>query len=643
LLPLAEGTNNDKGMVSMNPIDCKHRLVIDFETYFDKDYSLSKMTTQQYILDDRFSVICVAVKLDDDDTKHYASADLSKVRAWLKQFPWDDAVCIAHNAMFDGAILEWVYKIKPKAYFCTMMGARPNLVPYTDNGRMSLAAVSKYLGIKEKGTMLKRTIGMTLADLISKGLMLEMLTYCGDDVDNCAIVYEHEISNLPEDEQYMLSLTVRKFVRPQVVLDTYRLNSALAGVKMAKENLLATLTVELGVPDGAPLKKMLMSNLKFAAQLRKMGVEPPMKISPATGKETYAFAKSDPDFQALQQHASASVQALVAARLGTKSTMEETRLQRFINVAETSSQHVFGIPLVYYGAHTGRFSGQDKLNLQNLPRGNSLRFAIEAPLGMECVVADLSQVEARITAALCGEAKLTNAFTMGLDVYSVFASDLFGREITKENKHERFIGKQCILGLGFNMSWQKFQGTMKSFGTVLADADAKRTVYFYRDQYKAIVNSWNHLDQMIVAMASGDTVPWGPVTFMKGRCVLPNGMQLHYPDLQRDYIDAKGNHWRGWSYDYRGKRKGLYGGALLENIVQALARIILVDAELELARRKHYAALSVHDELIYVCKEAHAHVMEKALSYVLTRDVPWLPELTLACESDIGKSYGDAK
>lgn len=626
----------------MNPSECKHTLAIDFETFYSQDYSLSKMTTQEYIYHDEFNVICVAVKLDDERTKVFAGT-YAKTREWLLQFPWGDACLIAHNAMFDAAILEWIFKIHPKAYFCTMMGARPNLVSYTHNGRMSLAAVVDYLGIGKKGTTVLRTKGKSQTDIIRAGLMLEFLTYCIDDVDLCYGTYKAEIEALPAREQFMLSLTVRKFVRPQLYLRPTVLTRELLAVQDEKEMHLARIQKDLGVGTTEEVKKKLMSNPMFAALLLDYNVVPPRKISPRTGKETYAFAKSDPDFQALLEHDNTGVRTLVEARMGTKSTIDETRLQRFINVANTTADNIFAVPLTYYGAHTGRFSGQDKLNLQNLRRGGKLRDAIIPKAGYKIVVADLSQVEARITAALCRQENLNNAFTMGLDVYSVFATDLFGYPVSKATPDERFIGKQCILGLGFNMSWQKFQATMRTFGTDLPDKEAKRIVYFYRDKHPSIVDTWGWLDGAIHAMATGNIVKWGPVVFMKGRCVLPNGMQIHYPSLELNHVDAKGNQWNGYSYLYRGKRKNIYGGALLENIVQALARIILCDAELLLADRNFFAALSVHDELIYAVEADKATLLERALNAALTRQVPFLPNLTLECESDIGDSYGECK
>jgi DNA polymerase len=238
---------------------------------------------------------------------------------------------------------------------------------------------------------------------------------------------------------------------------------------------------------------------------------------------------------------------------------------------------------------------------------------------------------------LCEQNNLINAFTMGLDVYSMFAADLYGVPVTKESHpDERFIGKQSILGLGFSMSWGRFQEQLKTFGKYIDDSEAKRIVKFYRSQYPQIQSMWYTLNQVIdEALYRGNVMKLGPVIFQKGRVILPNGMQIHYPEMENTDGD--------FSYNFRGKRKRLYGGALLENIVQALARIILTNAERRLAERGFFAALSVHDELIFCTETEKAEILERALNATLTAEVAWLPRLPLECESSTGISYGSVK
>jgi DNA polymerase len=133
----------------------------------------------------------------------------------------------------------------------------------------------------------------------------------------------------------LIDLTIRMFTEPTLILDKEVLTNHLSIVKSAKEQLLGKALVD---------KADIMSNPKLADLLHKCGVEPPTKISPTTGKEAFAFAKSDEAFKELLEHENPVVQAIVAARLGVKSTLEETRTERFIGIAERGT---LPIPLRY--------------------------------------------------------------------------------------------------------------------------------------------------------------------------------------------------------------------------------------------------------------------------------------------------------
>ena len=165
--------------------------------------------------------------------------------------------------------------------------------------------------------------------------------------------------------------------------------------------------------------ELLQSNPKFAECLKTLGVVPPMKMSPRTNKETFAFSKSDQAMTELLEHPNIAVQTLVAARIGVKSTLEETRTDRFLNIGKRAG--VLPVPLKYYAAHTGRWGGTDKVNLQNLPsRGsNTIKKCIVAPDGYVLIDADSSQIEARTLAWLAGQTDLVNAFANKEDVYKI--------------------------------------------------------------------------------------------------------------------------------------------------------------------------------------------------------------------------------
>lgn len=604
-------------------------ITLDWETFYTSEYSLSKMTTQQYVMSPYFEVILIAVKVNDEKTVWFSGTS-KQVKKWLLQFPWESSVAIAHNALFDGSILEWHFGIRPKQWLCTMMAARPLCAPYTPNGRVGLKHVAEYLSLGQKGTEVLRAIGKQRRDFSPQELE-QYAAYCVNDTNLCYQIAEKLAPQLPVFERDLISATIEKYTRPKLLLDRNVLSGRLTKLREEKQNIL----VKAGLTD----RSLLMSNPMFADALRMLNVTPPTKISPRTGKETYAFAKNDGQFKVLLDHDDYRVQTLVAARLKHKSTQEETRLSRFIEVADAMGKVPngrFGIPLLYYGAHTGRFSGFDKLNLQNLPRGSKLRAALVAPPGHVVVAGDLSQIEARILATLAGEHSLVDAFRTGVDIYAKFASKLYNRRIQKGvDNDERFVGKTAVLGLGYQMGHEKFRNQIMANNIDITLLEARRIVDMYRNLYPKIPLFWSKMSGVIGRMHLGMRGDLGCIKIMKNAIILPNGMRLIYPELHEGED--------GWVYKSRGCFTKLYGGKLTENLVQALARIIVSTTELMLYHKGWPAALQVHDELVYVIPENKAHIFARVLNKALVQPVPWLPNLPLAAEVNIGKNYAEAK
>jgi hypothetical protein len=326
-------------------------ITLDFETYYDQDYSLSKMTTESYIRDSRFEVIGVAVKVGSGPTNWF-SGTREETLAFLSTYDWANSFALAHNTMFDGAIMSWQFGIKPKAWLDTLCMARA-LHGVEVGG--SLKAIAERYGVGEKGTEVVAAKGKRRADFTVED-MTRYASYCVNDVELTRDVFNIMGRGFPKGELKLIDLTLRMFIDPILDLDTGLLEMHLERIKDWKDQLL----IDAGITD----KKELLSNSKFAELLKGFGVVPPMKISPTTGKETYAFAKTDEGFKALAEDEDIRVQALVAARLGNKSTLEETRTQRFIDI---SKRGLLPVPIRYYAAHTGRWGGDDKINLQNLP------------------------------------------------------------------------------------------------------------------------------------------------------------------------------------------------------------------------------------------------------------------------------------
>jgi DNA polymerase len=617
-------------------------IFIDYETYYDRDYSLRKMTPVEYVLDHRFECIGCAVKEGLDGEPYWVDGvDLPLFFADLNA---SDTMLVSHNALFDACITAWRYNFHPRLTADTLGIARATIGHECKS--LSLANVALKLGIGAKGGTVHKVEGMSAAAIKAAGLYDEYVQYSSNDVELCAEIYRKlvvEERRFPIKELAVMDMVIRCAIEPQMYLDQNVLALHHHTIKARKEELLQRVSID---------KSELMSNDKFAQALRNIGVEPPMKISLLTGKETFAFSKTDPAFMDLLEHDEPQVQALVSARLGLKSTLEETRTERFMSIARLTwpgnKQGLMPMPLRYSGAHTHRLSGDWSLNVQNMPRGGALRRALIAPPGHVVLASDASQIEARIVAWIADQFDLVEQFAKGEDVYSSFASKVFGREINKKtDPAERFIGKTAILGLGYGLGWTKFQRTVKMQSKAqtgklidLTDEEALNVVQTYRNGYSSIPAIWRVLGDNINVLSSGNgSFSIGPCVFEKGAILLPNGLRLHYHDLKYDNNE--------WTYTYAGKPKRLYGGALLENIVQALARIVVMDAaarlRTKLAMYDVQLALQVHDELVYVVPEEVAAVCEKiALDEMSTRP-SWAPTLPLAAEASYGKSYGDAK
>lgn len=634
-------------------------ITIDFETYYDSDYSLSKLSTEEYVNDPRFETIGFAYKIDDERTVWVPGNDPYQGAHKLRSLPWANAFVLAHNTMFDGAIMSWKYDIKPKGWLDTLSMGRA--LHGVEAGGSLKAMAERYLA-GAKGTEVldakgKRSHQFSPTDLAQYG------AYCRNDVElTHNIFHKMMAAGFPPIELKLIDLTLKMYVEPVLKLDARALELHLEDTAAQKQGHLVNALSAIGRKDlalqqilgdeetRAGIRKELMSNPKFAAILEALVDEQgnrvvpsiPKKISMATGKETYAFAKSDEPFKALLQHEDVRVQALCAARLGTKSTLEETRTQRFINIGQRNG--VFPVPLKYYAAHTGRWGGSDSVNLQNLPsRGpnaGKLKKAILAPEGYVFIDADSSQIEARTLAWESEQDDLVESFARGEDVYKIMAAAIYGKAEEEITKEERFVGKTTILGAGYGMGGPKFQAQLKTFGTDLSTDECARIISVYRSRYPKIPQLWRESQEALRCMVRGQTMKLGRndlLTVDDKGILLPNGLYIYYNGI-REIADAEGK--RQFVYDTRTGPNKIYGGKVVENFTQAVARCIIGEQMLKIAKR-YKVVLTVHDAIGIVARREEA---DEARAYVETcmRWVPaWAEGLPVNCESGMGDSYGD--
>jgi DNA polymerase len=652
-------------------------LVVDFETRWDsKEYTLSKLTTESYIRDPRFKAFGMGYKWYGEDGVVWVTHD--ELPEFFASIDWSDTGVLAHNAQFDVAILAWVYNVRPKFILDSLSMGRALRGVEVGN---SLATLAQHYELPAKGKAVNNSNGVFELDY---ELEQELADYCKHDVFLCEEVFKRlndEVDGgFPKGELKLIDLTLKMFCYPTLELDKEMLNEAIVDEKIKREALLA----KIGVEETA-----LASNDKFADVLLELGVTPPKKISKTTGKEAYALAKNDALFQALLNSDNEDVALLCEARLKVKSTLERTRAQRFVEISERGT---LPVPLNYYGAHTGRWSASkgSGLNLQNLKRGSFLRKAIKAPKGYTLVVCDLSQIEPRVLAYLADYQSLLNIFSSGKDAYSAFGAQMFGIPDLNKETHPtlRQSAKSALLGCGYGMGWASFAAQLltgflgapptmydKTFASTLhvtkMDANdfmenkdymdkladiphtctdeelfihalcAKKIIGIYRETSQPVVEMWNLCSQLIeYSLYKGKPYEYKCLTFDKERIILPSGLWLRYPNLEfRPYAEGEKP---SWCYEDGKKTKRLYGGKLVENIVQAVARCVMTDGMLRIHKR-YQCVLTVHDEVVVLVPDAEVQEAEKWVYEQMIMNPSYLDGIPLDAEASNAKRYGDAK
>ncbi len=635
-------------------------LTCDFESHYAQGYSLSSLTTEEYIRDPRFEVIGVAVKIDDGETE-WASGSHAELKEWLKKFDWKNSAVLAHNAQFDCAILSWIFDIHPKFLLDTLSMSRALHGVEADH---RLAALAVKYGIGTKGTEVIQAKGKRRGDF-SEEELADYGDYCINDVELTYKLFRIFAGRFPAKEFKLIDLTLKMFTEPVLELNKSLLTQHLSHVVLQKQKLLESLTRDQSIqkyladPANAPLpppgigiptvdnsillKNVLMSNDKLADILRALDVDPPMKFSVRKEAPTYAFAKSDEAFTALLEHEDPRVQAIVAARIGVKSTLEETRTERFIGIATRGK---LPAPLKYFGAHTSRFSGLDSINLQNLSARDknkkALKQAILAPKGYVIIDGDSSQIEARVTAWLAGQTDLVEGFRQGRPVYEEQAAKIYGKDVSAVTPDERFSGKVAILQAQYGSGAPKFMETMRQQGRVISLDESRQIIQVYRDSNPKITALWRQAQNALACMTRGEACRIGvvpgviDVLHKSNEIQIPAGLTIKYTGLTAQPGE------KGPEFFYRTRRSmvKLYGAKCVENLSQAVARCVVTEQMLKIAKR-YRVVLTVHDSVVCCVREEE---QEEAAKYI-TECMRWTPEwargLPVNCEVKIGPNYGD--
>ena len=669
---------------------------LDFESYWDSEYALKKLSPLEYVMDDRWETISLAMEQDDQEPMVVFGE--SDVKHLLAQVDWSRHAACGHNMSgFDSYIMAYRYGIKPKLWICTAAMARPlhaktcgvSLAALVGHYRAELEAMG-IRGVKD-AAVLHETKGRRLKDF-SPEEITRMGLYNGDDTRQCRGLFRILRKHYSPAELWQIDAIIRMRTEPQFQLNIPMLEAAASSERVRKHASLLDLARKLGISlvdleeghgeDGdtwdnfdtvtkteakvtQEVKAMMASAAKFSELLTSLGVPVPMKKSPSDpAKMIPALSKTDEDFIALQEHENEVVASAARLRLDVKSTLLETRLQK-LTTAGRLAGGMLPIPIRYCGADTtGRDSGEE-YNPQNFPRigpvpraTDALRNGLTAPPGHKIIVADQSGIELRVNHFLWQVGSSMDAYRASpdkADLYRSFAAQWLFRIAAQEiTKDQRQIGKIAQLGLGFGAGPATFQRIARVMGGIDmpltgGDINAADVVAIWRDAYSEIVAGWRVCGHALNHIYFGREVqidPWGLMHTSKHGIHLPSGRIIRYPDLRQEDVGEwdDGRKKTSWCYASGRHKAWLTGPKTDENCVQALARDSVFEAALEFYRATQFRpALRVHDELIYVVPESVAEQALATLQGILRTPPTWWPELIVWSEGDIGDTYGAAK
>ena len=673
------------------------RLVaIDFESFFStKDgYTLSKMGPIEYIRDPRFAVQMMAWHNGEGGNVVFGQDIPVKLKELEIESP--DVVTFAHNgAGFDFLILNEVYGVRPAHPIDTIpMAAWCGI---TRLGPASHKAVTDYLGNGEKlaGTVISD--GKRWPEDFSDGERTAFAFYASQDAAQCMANAKAMLPYMTPDAMKFIEITSRMACEPVLELDRDMLLRYREELKAKTAKAREDLGKLFRFPDEETFLKAVRSKPAFCKMLEILGRQAPLKLSAkktATKLESLrltgnqnpapeesevwepALAKTDLDFTAMQSDPDERVALLVRTRLENNSSMQASRTERFLALADGRPMPVM---LQAFKAHTSRYTAgnegkSDGLQMQNLSKRDpsllTLRRAIKAPEGTGLVACDSSQVEARILAYVSDNQPLLQAFREGADPYADLAEKIFGvpskdihdgaKSGDKKLKVYRNTGKTAILSAGYGVGWRKYADTLLRQGVRL-DPDvekhyelAKHAHSVYRQDNAPIVLFWKYCGQVIEHMAGGGegffggpsgglfrygTMPVAgahPVPSILG----PNGFVLRYPELRAKEKDDGSFE---WVYDrFAGTRRAearIYGASLTENLCQYLAFALLMWQACRMKERGIRIIANVHDSFLAACPAGAEKETEAAMLECMTAVPEWLAGFPVGAEAEIGKDF----
>ena len=578
-------------------------VAIDFESYYSKDCGISNLGPWRYLTAPECDVYLVAVYGDGIDFVGRPES-----------FDWrllNGKFLLAHNLAWDGLVFAHLQErgIVPRGITFSGFACTANLAVYLGAPRNLAGAAKQLLGLdvsKDLRTWMK---GKTWNDAVQAGKGEELQEYCLRDAKTCHALWEKFGSGWPSHEQLLSAHTMRMGWRG-VAVDSQRVEDSIRHLDRVMWE--AQTKIPWSESDSA-----ILSPKALGMACRAAGITPPPSLSeddPECEKWERTYGEQYPWVRAMRDYRKAN-----ALREKLKTMRDRTR----------PTDTCMGFGLKYFGAATGRWSGDAGFNIQNLPRGESygvdLRACIVPRPGRVFVASDLCQIEPRVLAWLCGDQALLDQLANGMPLYEAHARNTMGwtgGNLKKENPRLYSLAKARVLGLGYGCGPEKFVAVAKAMGGIdITLSEAQHTVSEFRASNRRIINLWNRLDADFKRSAKGSY-----------EVVLPSGRSLIYRDVRSS---------GGWTAqtELGGKRQYFYGGKLCENLVQAVARDVFAESLLRLEQAGVEVVFHVHDEAVCEVPEASAQEAALAIEKLMSITPDWLSGCPLAAEAVVTKRY----
>lgn len=656
---------------------------LDFETFFADKNRIGNKTFKlgpsrplwKYVFDPLFHVTGLGFGLDMGpiaypETPEQVAEFTKKFATYIKQQRKDGKRfgLVAHNTTFDGSILSWLYDCTFDMYFDTQ-----GIEQLVNTQMPKSLAASLERRFPDDETMRKTdelasADGVALEDFTPE-LHMAIRGYCINDTAQMRSLFCQQLRDgFPWIELDLMHITFRAWIEPQFGIANNLLKEVIDDEKKADDEAISKAILhchEVGIVEVSP--KTFGSNPKYGGLLQKLGLTVPQKRSPSTGQMTLALGKNDPPYVKMQignpEHA-----PVYLARDRVKSTIASSRAKSMMECADLFRHHTLAeacMPffLAYYGAeNTGRWSGKEKLNQQNLQRASKHRLALLAQDGAQVGVNDLSNIELRVNLWFCEQNDLLAEFQNDpdFDMYAALASDIYGFMVNKkDHKDERQVGKAGSLGLGYSMSWYGFQnylagGPLGMEPMFVSDSFAKNVKTSYDLKHPGIVAMWNEIKyQVLDVLAHG-----GEHRFGRNNCCiarkdsieLPSGRVLRYPNtrtkLSGDDRGMKAEYYCDSTTVVHGRPlpRKIWHGLIIENCIQAIARDVLayqmVITNDQLIRNGYgWVIGSVHDEILSMLWDATVEEGFSIMQRCMAMLPDWATGIPLASEGGYAREY----